>query len=238
MNYNFGNIILDLIITAISYLIIPFILFKRKKEGYNEKEKRKILIFNSVIVALIFIIIRILLNFEQPIVSFAPALLYYYINKKIWIKTNYKSEKIKKEKKHFKAYKKNDIKSKINKDKMILIITIIISIVIISILTFLLLKQNSIIEKKKIEIKEITNEENNCQKENIQLLYKNFFFEQYVVFEIEELRGKYLSYNCMNYLTKDKKYSFWAYNIEQAKAKGLEEYKCSTRIELGLENNY
>ena len=65
MNYNFGNIILDLIITAISYLIIPFILFKRKKKGYNEKEKRKILIFNSVIIALIFIIIRILLNFEQ-----------------------------------------------------------------------------------------------------------------------------------------------------------------------------
>lgn len=238
MNYNFGNIILDLIITAISYLIIPFILFKRKKEGYNEKEKRKILIFNSVIIALIFIIIRILLNFEQPIISFAPALLYYYINKKIWIKTNYKNEKRKKEKNHFKVHKNNDVKPKINKDKMLLIITITISIIIISILTFLLVKQNSIIEKKKIEINEITTKENDCKREKKDLLNKNFFFDQHVVFEIEELRGKYLSYNCMNYLTKDKKYSFWAYNIEQAKGKGLEEYKCSIRIELGLENNY
>ncbi|MCI7241788.1 MAG: hypothetical protein MR550_04510, partial [Bacilli bacterium] len=65
---------------------------------------------------------------------------------------------------------------------------------------------------------------------------KSVFFDEHIVFEIEEFKGKYLSYNCMNYLTKDKKYFFWAYNIEQAKAKGLKEYKCPIRVELELEN--
>lgn len=71
------------------------------------------------------------------------------------------------------------------------------------------------------------------------MLDKIAFFDEHIVFEIEEFKGKYLSYNCMNYISKDKKISFLAYNIEQAKAKGLEEYKCTIRVELGLENyNY
>lgn len=66
---------------------------------------------------------------------------------------------------------------------------------------------------------------------------KSTFIDNNIVFEIEELKGKYLSYNCMIYLTKGKEYSFWAYNKKQAQSKGLEEYKCSIRTELGLEDD-
>lgn len=235
MNYNFGSIVLDIIITAVAYLFIPFILFYRIKKEYNEQKKKKIILFNSIVIALIFIIIRIILNFEQPVISFAPALLYYYINKAIWLK---KKEKIEKEEKKVLHSKVNKKKKKVNleKSKILLIIIITIFIVVISVLTFSLIKQNSTIEKQKNIIEELASRNDSCQQTKNKLLDKSAFFDEYIVFEIEEFKGKYLSYNCMNYLTKDKKYSFWTYNIEQAKVKGLEEYKCPIRVELGLEN--
>lgn len=235
MNYNFGSIVLDIIITAVAYLLTPFILFYRNKKEYNEQKKNKIILFNSIVVALIFIIIRIMLNFEQPVISFAPALLYYYINKAIWLK---KKEKIEKEEKKVLHSKVNKKKKKINleKGKILLIIIITIFIIVISILTFLLIKQNSTIEKQRNRIDELVSNNDSCKQTKDKLLDKSVFFDEHIVFEIEEFKGKYLSYNCMNYLTKDKKYFFWAYNIEQAKAKGLKEYKCPIRVELELEN--
>lgn len=235
MNYNFEGIILDLIITAIAYLFIPFILFFGSKREYNKQKKKKIILLNSIIIALIFIIIRIILNFEQPVMSFAPALLYYYINKAIWLK---KKEKTEKEEKKVLNSKVNKKKKRINleKGKILLIIIITSLIVVISILTFLLIKQNSTIEKQKNRIEELVSSNDSCQQTKNKLLDKSVFFDEYIVFEIEELKGKYLSYNCMKYITEGKKYTFLAYNIKQAKEKGLKEYKCSVRIELGLEN--
>lgn len=232
MTYNFGSIVLDIIITAVAYSLIPFILFYKSKKEYNEQKKKKIILFNSIVIVLIFIIIRIILNFEQPVISFAPALLYYYINKAIWLK---KKDKIEKEEKKFCILKLTK-KRNLEKSKILLIIIITIFIIVISILTFSLIKQNSTIEKQKNRIEELASSNDSCKQTKNKLLDKSAFFDEYIVFEIEEFKGKYLSYNCMNYLAKDKKYSFWAYNIEQAKTKGLEEYKCPIRVELGLEN--
>ena len=232
MNYNFGSIVLDIIITAVAYLLTPFILFYRNKKEYNEQKKKKIILFNSIVVALIFIIIRIILNFEQPVISFAPALLYYYINKAIWLK---KKEKIEKEEKKVLHYKVNK-KINLEKGKILLIIIITIFIIVISILTFLLIKQNSTIEKQRNRIDELVSNNDSCKQTKDKLLDKSVFFDEHIVFELEDFKGYYLSYNCMKHLTKDKTDSFWAYNIKQAKGRGLKEYKCPIRVELGLEN--
>lgn len=216
MNYNPESIVLDIIITAVAYLFLPFILFHIRKKEYTEKRKKKLILFNSIIIALVFIIIRIIFDFENPVISFAPALLYYYINKAIWIKKKKKRS--------------------LERNKILLIIVIVFFIVVISILTFLLIKQNSTIKEQENRIEELASGNSSCQLTKNELLDKIAFFDEHIVFEIEEFKGKYLSYNCMNYISKEKEISFLAYNIEQAKAKGLEEYKCTIRVELGLEN--
>lgn len=93
MDYNFGGLFLDLIFTAFLYLLVPFIIFYRSKKKYEEKEFKKILIYNSSIIALFFIILRASLSIKDPVRSFAPALFYYYINKTIWFKKRIKKGK-------------------------------------------------------------------------------------------------------------------------------------------------
>lgn len=232
MDYSFEGIALDVIITAIAYLITPFILFRISKREYNEQKKRKILLINSVIIALIFIIIRIIRNFEYPITSFAPALLYYYINKALWIKENTKKDL------HSNVDKKKKKRSSkvLKGNKSILIIIVVMFLIITIILTFLLIKNKSTIKNQERKIEEITFDNLNYQEENKELHNKSSFLDDYIVFEIEELKGNYISYNCMKYMIKDKENIFWAYNINQAKEKGLKEYKCSIRVELGLKN--
>lgn len=232
MDYSFEGIALDVIITAIAYLITPFILFRISKREYNEQKKRKILLINSVIIALIFIIIRIIRNFEYPITSFAPALLYYYINKALWIKENTKKDL------HSNVDKKKKKRSSkvLKGNKSFLIIIVVMFLIITIILTFLLIKNKSTIKNQERKIEEITFDNLNYQEENKELHNKSSFLDDYIVFEIEELKGNYISYNCMKYMTKDKENIFWAYNINQAKEKGLKEYKCSIRVELGLKN--
>ncbi|MDY5058845.1 MAG: hypothetical protein SPF04_05215 [Bacilli bacterium] len=238
MNYNPEIIVLDIIITAVAYLFLPFILFHIRKKEYTEKRKKKLILFNSIIIALVFIIIRIIFDFENPVISFAPALLFYYINKAIWIKKKEKIEKEEKNTLHSKVIKKKKKRS-LEKNKILLIIVIVFFIVVIFILTFSLIKQNSTIKEQENRIEELASGNSSCQLTKNELLDKIAFFDEHIVFEIEEFKGKYLSYNCMNYISKDKEISFLAYNIEQAKAKGLEEYKCTIRVELGLENyNY
>lgn len=226
MNYSFLNVLINIIITAIAYLLIPFILFFNSKKEYDNKWKRKILIFNSIFIAIIFIIIRTILNDKRPIRTFAPALLYYYINETIWLR---------KEKKEKLQYNKKSTKKHDKKNLIIINITII-SIVIILILVFSLIKKNKKIEEQKLNIEKITSENIIYEQKNKDLLNKTTFFNENIVFEIEELKGNYISYNCMKYITNDNEYLFLAYNTEQAKAKGLKEYKCPIRIELGLKD--
>lgn len=42
--------------------------------------------YNSIIVAIIFVVVRTVMGYEKPTNNFLPALTYYYINKWIWIK--------------------------------------------------------------------------------------------------------------------------------------------------------
>ena len=77
-------LILDIIITFIAYTLVPFALFFKRKDKYEEKRKQTIIICNSIVIAIIFIIIRELLGVENSVQSFMPAFIYYIINSTIW----------------------------------------------------------------------------------------------------------------------------------------------------------
>lgn len=79
------EILLNLIITIFAYMIAPFIVFFRNDKNDNAK-RRKFILCNSIIVVIVFIVVRTVMGYEKPINNFLPALTYYYINKWIWIK--------------------------------------------------------------------------------------------------------------------------------------------------------
>ena len=75
---------LDIFLTFISYTIIPFFVFFRRKEKFDYKTKNIIIILNSVFISIFYISLRFALNFDEPIRSFTPAFLYYFVNIAIW----------------------------------------------------------------------------------------------------------------------------------------------------------
>ena len=55
---SFGNLALSLLITVVAYMVVPVMLRLTKEEAYNKKEANKISIINSVVIAIIFFILR------------------------------------------------------------------------------------------------------------------------------------------------------------------------------------
>lgn len=76
------NIIIGILITAISYLIYPFLKFKIicKKKYYSLERIRCELIMNSIVICIVYLILQQVLTGNISIVNFTPALVYYYIN--------------------------------------------------------------------------------------------------------------------------------------------------------------
>ena len=71
---------LDILSTFVAYTIVPFIIFFKQKDNFDNKTKNIILILNSIIISILFISLRIYLKFDDPIRTFTPAFLYYFIN--------------------------------------------------------------------------------------------------------------------------------------------------------------
>ncbi len=82
------SIVIDLILTIFGYLIYPFVRIVIMKHKYTEKQVKNMILWNSIIVGLIFAIITYSLygsNTTTNVINFAPALLYYYINCALWV---------------------------------------------------------------------------------------------------------------------------------------------------------
>lgn len=78
---SFGNLALSLLITVVAYMVVPVMLRLTKEEAYNKKEANKISIINSVVIAIIFFILREMDgDVDNNTISVAPAFLYYGIN--------------------------------------------------------------------------------------------------------------------------------------------------------------
>lgn len=172
MNYIY--FLLDLIITIFSYMFIPFCMFFKRSQNYTINYKQKFLIINSIIIAIGFIILRnILLPNENPVISFVPALLFYYVNYKIWTRNNLdeipeekKGKKISKSLKKLNFNKNNTNKTLIITFSSIIILTIIIG-GFITINTYLKEESNkeqNILKLEKQEKQEKERQENlsNC----------------------------------------------------------------------------
>lgn len=81
MYYDYSYLWLDLLNTIVMYMFFP-IIYRIKKGGISEEKAKKIALINSIVIALIFIILKSASNSEGgAVVSGAPAFLYYYINK-------------------------------------------------------------------------------------------------------------------------------------------------------------
>ena len=76
-------------LTAICYMIVPFILVVILKKKYDSKSVKKMAFWNSLCVGILFLILTTAL-YGSGYWSAAPAFLYYLINKSIWVKKNKK----------------------------------------------------------------------------------------------------------------------------------------------------
>lgn len=79
MEINYGGMIIGILITCISYMLIPVIL-KLKNGCYEEEKAKKIALWNSVIIGAIYMILTIEMMGTSSTWSAGPAILYYGIN--------------------------------------------------------------------------------------------------------------------------------------------------------------
>ena len=105
------SIIIGIFITLISYMIYPFIRVKIMKKEYDINSCKRMALWNSIIVAIIFSILTAIIDGSAASWSPAPAILYYYINRNLWVK------------KQKKQNKPNDKDSKLNKKEEIIVYT-------------------------------------------------------------------------------------------------------------------
>ncbi len=81
MSFNWGYIFLALLITLITYMIVPFIL-RLVNGSYEKKEAKKIALWNSIIVGGIYFVLTIATNDNSSVSTWnaGPAVLYYGVN--------------------------------------------------------------------------------------------------------------------------------------------------------------
>lgn len=78
---NFGTLLLGLLVTAIAYMAVPMIMLYRNNGGFDKKKAKKIALWNSIILGVIFFSITI--SMGGGAWSAGPAVLYYGINSAI-----------------------------------------------------------------------------------------------------------------------------------------------------------
>lgn len=82
------NIVINLLLTIVAYMIYPFFRIIIMKHKYTEKELKKMILWNSIIVGGIFLILTSVANTmsgSSTLWSAGPAFLYYCINSAIWV---------------------------------------------------------------------------------------------------------------------------------------------------------
>ena len=241
------EILLGLIISASSYLILPFAFFYKRTDKYDNKTIKILLIFNSIIVKLLWILLEVILYGDYQDMNFAPAVLYYFINTIIWSnKTEEKSknveENLSNEKKEIaKSKEKKKTKQK-NSNKSLLIvlaISIILNIVLIGFtfnLNYKIKEQEETIERKSSDLFDLSVERNSLKislnnilggKTELYMQKKLNFFDDNIVFVIDGYGNYYSNYDCMLQRVGNNNYNYWAYNKNAAIGKGYKEYKCN-----------
>lgn len=95
-DYNIIGLLVGLALTVICYCGYPFIRIKLMKKKYNEKEAKKMILWNSIIVGFISLILTVSMK-ENVVWGGGPMVFYYYVNKSIWLKKKKSKSKHKKD---------------------------------------------------------------------------------------------------------------------------------------------
>lgn len=83
-NFNGLYFIIDLIITIFGFMIYPFIRIVIMKKIYTEKTAKRMILWNSIIVGIIFFFI-VYYTTGPNAASFVPAYVWYLINESVWV---------------------------------------------------------------------------------------------------------------------------------------------------------
>ena len=86
-----STLLVGLLLTAICYMIYPFIRVCIMKKQYDKKQAKKMALWNSIIVGMIFCIALAITNYNATW-NAGPAVLYYLINQSIWVSKKKKNE--------------------------------------------------------------------------------------------------------------------------------------------------
>lgn len=235
-------IVVDLIITVLAYMLIPFMYFYILKK---KMVKRKIILFNfvnSFVVMLIFMAIRQYIS-ESNLYSGAPSFLYWCINNFIYTRYSFKNDeeidKIKKEKKASQEYNHQDKKIKKNKmqnkKRKSIIITLVISFLFIFSISFniyFLISNNDLKienEEMKSDLRSLIRNFNSLIGDKNQRYVENKlrFIDNNIVFVIDGYGNYYSNYDCMLQRVGNNNFKYWAYNKESAQSRGYKEYICN-----------
>lgn len=87
-------------------------------------------------------------------------------------------------------------------------------------------KLNKKLEENKLKINALNGQNSTLNNLNSKNLKKISFFDKHVVFRIEGFGNYYYTYDCMIKKVGNNKFTFWAYNIEQARDYGIREGSC------------
>lgn len=112
------KILIGLLLTIFFYEVYPFVRVIIMKKNYDEKQVKKMSLWNSIIVGLLFAIVSFIIDENAPM-NLAPAVLYYFVNKLVWVNKGNKDVLEKPKKKENKQIEEDvdeDVSSAIIKD--------------------------------------------------------------------------------------------------------------------------
>ena len=230
----------NLIITILSYMIIPIIFRIKKKEGYEKKTALKIALINSIVVWFIYCLIKASQNMKQ--ISGA-AFLYFGINYAILIKRkDIKNENTEQEKEDD---EKNDILEEQKKKedncnrqykeenkRSYFYIIILLIIILLGLIGYIIWNNNQTNKKNELirddlintlseKNAELSSEKEDLELKNSQLKEKADFLDENIVFVIDGYGDYYYTYDQMEKVTQgEDEYYYCAYNVESAIAEG------------------
>lgn len=224
---NVSGVLIDFLITIFAYMLIPIIL--RMENGtYNKKQANKISILNSVIVCILFIIIKEVFFSGFNRFNFAPAVLYYTIN---YLILSYGKNKTTDSNETLHEQSNKNEKNIKNVLVIILIAIFIIFILILIYIDIAYIKSlKNDLENAKYEIDNLKSKNSTLESLNDLKTKEIKFIDENIVFIIDGYDKYYYTYNQFERIARDDdSITFRAYNINAAESLGYKAFSGDIR---------
>lgn len=245
--------LIDFLIISLIMMSVPLTLKLLNK--ITIENGKKICKWNSIIIFIISVIMMV--TIQISFVGGLGAVAYYFINVNLFVndKNNFKpknketSENIISDdkwqqylEKHYKATgtrtnmqllknnqyenQRNNFSNNKNYKILFTIIIVILTIGLILSIHFNITYRYKIDDLKSL-LDHQEDVSSSWSRKYFNLSDKVTFYDKHIVFIIDGYGDYYYTYDCMKKVTSGKKFSFLAYNVDSAIAKGYKEFKCS-----------